>query len=78
MTLEEVASVLREYGSAIRGDWGSIDGRRERDTLDSFASAITTPGVYTVAEIRELADICPHGGGHWTEHCYMYCAEDDE
>lgn len=73
MKLEEVASVLNEYGSAIRGDWGSIDGRSEQGTIIDFADAIRSPEIYTVALLRNAADICPHGGGHWTEHCDDSC-----
>jgi len=77
MTLEEVSEVLREYGSAIRGDWGSIDGRSEQGTIDCFAAAVTAPNMYTAEELRSLADICPHGAGHWTWHCSTYCLEDE-
>lgn len=75
MTTEEVAAVLREYGSAIRGDWGSIDGRSEQGTIDTFADAFTRPDYYTAAQLRDLADICPHGGGHWTDHCSESCED---
>ena len=75
MTIEEVAKVLREYGSAIRGDWGSIDGRSEQGTIGTFADAITSPHKYTAEQLRNDADICPHGSGHWTEHCSDSCGE---
>jgi len=75
LTIEEVANVLREYGSAIRGDWGSIDGRSEQGTIDTFADACLKPNDYTAAQLRDLADICPHGSGHWTEWCTDSCEE---
>jgi len=75
MSLEEVASTLREYGAAIRGDWGSIDGRSEQSTIGTFADAITSPHEYTVEQLRNNADICPHGCGHWTEYCDRTCEE---
>lgn len=76
MTLDELSKVLREYGSAIRGDWGSIDGRSEQFTIESFADAITSPHEYTVEKLRNDADICPHGDGHWTDYCSDTCGEE--
>ena len=76
LTIEEVANVLREYGSAIRGDWGSIDGRSEQGTIDEFAEAFIAPENHTVAQLREYADICARGGGHWTEHCSYSCEDE--
>lgn len=73
MKLEEVAKVLNEYGSAIRGDWGSIDGRSEQGTINVFAAAMLSPGRFTASDLRECADICTGGGGHWTEHCSDSC-----
>lgn len=73
MTIEEVAGVMREYGEAIRGDWGSIDGRSERSTIHEFADAFLDPIGRTVAELRSMADICPIGSGHWTEYCDDDC-----
>jgi len=73
MKLEEVSKVLCEYGAAIRGDWGSIDGRSEQSTIDTFAAAIQKPADYTVAKLRDQAGICVNGGGHWTEYCDDSC-----
>jgi len=73
MNAEDLARVLREYGAAIRGDWGSIDGRSEQGTLETFADAVTNPGAYTVQQLRDMADICPAGNGHWTEYCDSDC-----
>ena len=75
MDHKEIAKVLREYGSAIRGDWGSIDGRSEQYSINEFADAITSPGEYTTAQLRERADICPHGDGHWTDYCDDSCGQ---
>lgn len=74
MKLEEVASVLNEYGEAIRGDWGSID---ERPTINTFAEAMLHPDKCSVERLRLAADICPHGHGHWTQYCDKYCGDDD-
>jgi len=73
MTHEEIAKVLREYGSAIRGDWGTIDGRSEQLTLNYLAEVVADPEHYTAAQLRDVADICPHGKGHWTDHCTDTC-----
>jgi hypothetical protein len=77
MKIEQVASVLREYGEAIRGDWGSIDGRGERSTINEFADAFLKPESFTAERLRDMSDICPFGGGHWTEHCYDTCGEEE-
>jgi hypothetical protein len=73
VTLEEVSKVLCEYGEAIRGDWGSIDGRSERSTIQDFAAAILAPAEYTSEDLRANADICPAGNGHWTQYCDDDC-----
>ena len=75
MTIQEVAQVLREYGAAIRGAWGSIDGRSEQGTIEDFADAFLKPENYTAKQLRDRADICPHGNGHWTEYCADDCGD---
>lgn len=74
MTHEEVATCLDEYGEAIRGDWGSIDGRSERAALQQLAEAIREPDRFTPEAMRRILDICPYGCGHWTDHCDDDCA----
>jgi len=69
VTIEEVSAVLCEYGAAIRGDWGSIDGRSEQSSIGTFADAMLFPERYEKATLRDQAGICPTGGGHWTEYC---------
>lgn len=67
---------LREYGSAIRGDWGSIDGRSVRGDLDRLADALEGRGAaaeYDLTYWREDLGICPQGGGHWVDHCGDEC-----
>ena len=70
--------VLREYANALRGDWGSIDGRSEKISINAIADAIVADEPPTIEALRAEADLCPQGGGHWTEHCYPdspgYCA----
>ena len=73
MTHNEVSSVLCEYGAAIRGDWGSIDGRSEQSSIETFADAILKPEKYEAATLRDQADLCPGGFGHWTEYCDDDC-----
>lgn len=66
--------ILREYGSAFRGDWSStaIDGRSVRDEMDDIASWVEAdyPGD---TEARERLGICPQGQGHWS---WLYCDDD--
>jgi len=73
MRLEEVSSVLCEYGAAIRGDWGSIDGRSEQGTIGTFADAVLSPEKYELETLRDQAGICVNGGGHWSEYCDDSC-----
>ena len=72
-----VADLLDEYGEALRGDWGSIDGRSERDSLQNLAQEFREQGNEPlsdadVAHIRGYLDICLQGWGHWS----FYCDED--
>ena len=75
MKLEEVSSILCEYGEAIRGDWGSTGGSSERSTIQTFADAVLSPEKYEKETLRDQAGICPNGKGHWTEYCEDYCVE---
>ena len=73
------ADLLEEYARAIRGSWGDIDGRSEQISLRCLSAAIRKYGSSPLADsevvkLRNDLDVCPHGGGHWTE----YCDEDDE
>lgn len=71
-TTEVVAQALTEYGEAIRGDWGSIDGRGVRTELHELAALLRldpTPAP-DISELRRKFSLCPGGGGHWTEHCW--------
>lgn len=77
------ADLLNEYGSSIRGDWGSIDGRSERTALSRLASAIQAHGneglsEEKVREIRDALGVCPHGEGHWEMYCSDYCEGDEQ
>lgn len=78
--LERAAQALSEFAAAIRGDWGSIDGRAIRSQLDMlvgyFLAPQTTP---SIAGLRSKLDICSIGGGHWTSYCADYnCVEGKE
>ena len=77
--------VLREYGSAIRGDWGDIDGRCVQGALDSIAAGVEGRGAeadYSIEFWREDLGLCPSGEGHWTRHCQpkttLYAGTEDE
>lgn len=79
-----IAQVLREYGSCIRGDWSTIDGRSVRAELEAVATALDGGGVevfpdhpvaeYTIFDWRERLGMCPAGLGHWTDYCDEDCA----
>lgn len=71
--LERVAQALSEFGGAIRGDWGSIDGRSIRSQLDNLVRYLRAPETTPpLADIRVVLDICRYGGGHWTQYCEDY------
>lgn len=73
--IRDVAQILTEFGSAIRGDWGSIDGRSVRDGMDRVAASLRS-GEATIASMRGDLDLCPSGEGHWTEYCNRRCTEE--
>ena len=73
MNLNEVAQCLREYADALRGDWGSIDGRSEKASLNDLADAILAPESKTVTRLREDLGVCARGDGHWLDYCDEDC-----
>jgi hypothetical protein len=75
VNVKEVADCLREYGEALRGSWGDIDGRSERAALHQLAEAIENPTLYSMDAMRNTLDVCPLGLGHWQEFCDSECAE---
>ena len=75
MNVKDVADCLREYGEALRGSWGDIDGRTERAALQQLADAIENPELYSLNTMRHILDVCPIGLGHWQEFCGSECAE---
>jgi hypothetical protein len=64
---------MREYASAIRGDWSNFDGRSERDVIEEWAAEIETPNPdHTLPWWRNQLGLCPDGNGHWAGswgHC---------
>ena len=65
--------VLREYASALRGDWGSIDGRSEKIALNRLADAVEYYGTATLKQIdlvglRLAAGVTPSGSGEWYDY----------
>lgn len=78
-TFAEVLGVLREWGSAIRGDWSndSIDGRSCRQELNYLADALelarrTDRAAGSLVRVRFEAGVCLSGGGHWPMYCSDY------
>lgn len=74
------ADLLKEYGWAIRRNWGDIDGRSEKMGLDDLAESIEEVGNgqlsdYRTWQLRMMLSICQHGEGHWEHECRDYgCA----
>lgn len=68
--------VLREYGQAIRGYWGDIDGRTVRSQLNYLADEIDQPTTTSITIHRQRLSICETGGGHWCDPWDGYCTAD--
>ena len=65
--------ILYEYGEAIRGYWGEIDGRQMRGEIQDIAEWIRDDdSSWTREKIRLRLNICPLGNGHWAEYCKDY------
>lgn len=67
--------ILREYADALRGSWGEIDGRGEKEALYTLAAAIEQVGpheeldpVHTMA-LRNVMGLCLEGHAHWSHEC---------
>lgn len=65
--------LIDEWARATRGSWSRFDGRMAQSTLNELTGiARDLPGdlpTPIVAILREHADLCPIGGGHWREFC---------
>lgn len=77
-SFEDVRGVLYEYGSALRGDWGSIDGRcceSELGDLNRYLFVAHRDGDagVSLSQVRVDAGVCRAGGGHWPDHCDDEC-----
>ena len=68
-----VATLLREYGEAVRGDWAIMDGRMVQADAHILADALGAPAPPDPGVLRYVLELCPAGGGHWTEHCSGAC-----
>jgi len=64
-----ISTVLDEWAQAIRGDWGSIDGRTCRSELQNLSSFLMAEEPLDIEYLRWNAEICPEGKGHWLEWC---------
>lgn len=65
--------VLREYASALRRDWASIDGRSEKIALNHLADAVEHYGTTALKQIdlvglRLAAGVTPSGSGEWYDY----------
>lgn len=64
-----VASLMDEYGQAMRGDWSGMDGGDVRSVLDTLAGSLTSGRILDQAAFRREWRLCPDGQGHWTDYC---------
>ncbi|AYN58129.1 hypothetical protein PBI_JUDY_59 [Arthrobacter phage Judy] len=61
-----IAQAIREYGQAIRGSWGDLDGRSVLSVLEGVADELEgRREPRTLEQHRDDMGICPDGGGHW-------------
>lgn len=73
--MSAVTQAMTEWASAIRGDWSEVDGRAVKATIEDWVRALDGIEPYaswTIARHRADTDLCPYGGGHWTDHCLMF------
>ncbi|GAB3125868.1 hypothetical protein [Glaciibacter psychrotolerans] len=73
MSAEKTKRLLAEYGQAIRGDWGSIDGRQVQGDLATIAYSIDTYGDEPSRGERMGLCLCTEGRGHWSGWCDEKC-----
>lgn len=76
-----VSDIISEYGQAVRGDWGSIDGRSVRDDMDTMSLIVRKYGDMELppkayAYLAYQFGLCVNGGGHWLSFCENYGEED--
>ena len=64
---ETAAAVLDDWAAAIRGDWGSIDGRTCRDELNEISAFLR--GRQDTLTPKDVG-VCTKGkyGPHWDDH----------
>ena len=71
---EVAASVLDAWGQAIRGDWGSIDGRSCRDELYAISSYLRGDG--DSLQPKDVGVCMIDDGPHWFGNGYGHeCGE---
>jgi hypothetical protein len=84
--MDALTQALREYASAIRGDWSDFDGRTGRDVIERWAWEFEKPDPeHTIEWWRGYLGICPDGNGHWAgswghcrvEDCPTFAAEQE-
>jgi hypothetical protein len=66
--VESVARAVSALGSAIRGDWGSIDGRTIRDSMDGLAACLLSPMPMSYETLCAMVMVCPQQQS-WPEYC---------
>lgn len=77
---EQAAKVLRELGSAWRGDWSEFDGRTLRTQIGSWIDDVLAVALddrnHSTEELEERVrafrvscGLCPDGIGEWVQNC---------
>ena len=67
---------LSELGQAWRDDWSNFDGRTLKSQLWDISDMLDSHGM-SIEDFRKSHNLCPFGGGHWTEYCNEYCGPED-
>lgn len=75
------ADLLDQYGEAMRGSWGDIDGRLIRSQLGRISDLMRKHGDKALSskllrDTRFHLDLCLFGEGHWDRYCSDHTHED--
>jgi hypothetical protein len=74
--LAKAARILDNYADALRGDWGSIDGRSERRALNELTTFMR--GDTDICDEADLG-VCVKGpyGAHWFNNGFDHDCVDE-
>lgn len=74
--MSALTEAMREYASAIRGDWSDFDGRSERSVIVGWVAEIEHPTDTTLEQWRDRLGLCPDGKGHWAGTQWGHCGDE--